>query len=81
MPCGEHGVSYFVQMYSPRSFINNICAGNFNTEKYWFRIVYETKTTRLWDVADFGADNGNFVSTSMSWMGGDNHIHCKKLDF
>lgn len=68
MPCGEHGVSYFVQMYSHLSFINNICVGNFNTEKYCFHIIYETKTTHLWDVADFGADNENFINISMSQM-------------
>lgn len=81
MPCGEHGVSYFVQMYSHLSFINNIYVGNFNTEKYWFHIVYKTKTTHLWDVADFGADNGNFVSTFMSRMCGDDYSPCTKLDF
>lgn len=81
MPCGEHGVSYFVQMYSHLSFINNICVGNFNTEKYWFRVVCETKATHLWGVADFGAGNGNFMSISMSWVCGANSIHGMKLDF
>ncbi|GAB0187896.1 sideroflexin-5 [Grus japonensis] len=63
------------------NFINNIYVGNFNTEKYWFHIVYKTKTTHLWDVADFGADNGNFVSTFMSRMCGDDYSPCTKLDF
>lgn len=58
MPCGEHGVSYFVQMYSHLSFINNIRAGNFNTEKYWFRIVCKMEKSHLWDLksADFRSE-------------------------
>jgi len=74
MPCGEHGVSYFVQMYSHLSFINNICVGNFNTGKYWFCIVCEMERTHPWDLTDAGSDNGNFIGTSALQRCWDNCI-------